>query len=82
MASSYVILGYGFPHTSRRPPGRNFDIMKARRGGHVAKPVGYELVPSKTVLVVDLKVDLGPTLEASSGKVNVHRVTPVGCFPH
>ena len=42
----------------------------------MTKTVGYELVATKRIVIVNLDVKLGPTLETFCSKMNINRMAP------
>ena len=42
----------------------------------MTKTIGYELVATKRIVIVDLNVKLGPTLETFGSEMNINRMAP------
>ena len=50
--------------------------MDSWRGWNMTKAVGYELVATKRIVIVNLDVKLGPTLETFGSKMNINGMAP------
>ena len=74
-------MGNAFSKASTWLPSWNFNFVKAWWGRNVSKSVSNKLISAKRIVMINLKMDFGPTLKASGSKMDVQRVAPKSFFP-